>query len=339
MPQEKVSIIIPVYNVERYLDRCVESVLRQSYSNFEVLLVDDGSPDNCGAMCDRWAEKDARIRVIHKENGGLSDARNAGLAAAAGNLIAFADSDDFIAADMIEKLFHALAANDADLSICNFHYVDETGAPLADMNRYLAIRDEVLSGTEAITNMQLERDGGDYDMAWNKLYKKDLFSDIRFPVGKLCEDGFISHRLLGKCARVACISDVCYYYTQRGGSIMHSSNPLVCLHQAEARLDRMLYCYDHGMYRCAGNAYWRAAMFLIDTYANMGANAQTVRAEAEEALRILRENTRLREYCTPEEKLKASLTCLSPQLYCLAFKNPIRQRAKAFLKKTFKKAQ
>ncbi len=332
MPQEKVSIIIPVYKVERYLDRCVESVLQQSYANLEILLVEDGSPDNCGAMCERWAEKDARIRVIHKENGGLSDARNTGLEAATGKLIAFADSDDFISPDMVEKLYGAMTANAADLSICNFHYVDEAGSPIPEMNRYLTIRDEVISGAEAITNMQLERDGGDYDMAWNKLYKKELFSDIRFPVGKLCEDGFISHRLLGNCTRVACIRDVCYYYTQRDGSIMHSKNPLVYLHQAEARLDRMFYCYEHQLYRCAGNAYWRAAMFLVDTYANIGRNSQAIQAETKEALCVLRENYRLCKYCTPVEKLKVSFACVSPELYSLVFKNPVRQRIKAFLK-------
>ena len=328
MEAEKISIVIPVYNIEQYLDRCVESVLQQTYRNLDVILVDDGSPDRCGELCDRWAEQDERVRVIHKENGGLSDARNCGISQANGEYIAFVDSDDFIAADMMEKLHRALRENDAEISICNFHFVDEDGAPIERKNRYLPIRDETISGEEAIANMQFDRDGGCYNLAWNKLYRRELFHDIRFPVGKLCEDGFISHRLLGKCERVACIRYVGYYYTQRGGSIMHSGNPLVYLHQAEARIDRMLFCLGCGLNRCAGSAFWQAAMYLADTWQAGGA-ADFSPEDFNNDLKALRENYALSRFCTTKEKVQTALTCIHPAVYVFFFRNPVWQSMKA----------
>ncbi len=327
---ERVSVIIPVYNTAPYLNRCVESVLRQSYTALEVLLIDDGSTDTSGLICDQWAEIDSRIKVVHKENGGLSDARNNGLAIATGEYIAFINSDDYINTDMIIKLYNAITMHHADISICNFHYVDESGTPILEWNQYLPIKDEVISGNEAITKMLTIKKCWCYDLAWNKLYRKELFSDIEFPIGKICEDGFISHMLFGKCEAVACISDVCYYYTQRAGSIMHSDIPYVFLHQAEARLHRMLYCYARGLNRCAGLSYWRAALFLSDTY-QMGYKSPKLQAEKNDVLHILRENKRFRKYCTLKEKIQISLTCFSPELYCLLFRNTIWQRIKPFL--------
>ena len=126
---ELISIVVPVYKVEPYLDKCVSSIVNQTYKNLEIILVDDGSPDNCPVMCDAWAEKDNRIRVIHKPNGGLSDARNAGMSAATGELIAFVDSDDWIAPDMYEKLYHRLTEDGSDIAACGVQMVWEDNTP------------------------------------------------------------------------------------------------------------------------------------------------------------------------------------------------------------------
>ena len=210
---DTVSIIIPVYNVESYLDRCVDSVLKQSFQDIEILLIDDGSTDKSGLLCDRWAEKDNRVRVIHKVNEGVSAARNIGLDQANGDYIAFVDSDDFIDANMIETLYNTLQIKHADMCICGFVFVDEFGNPLAEENQSSPITDEILTGFEVIQKLAGDR-GWFYHLAWNKLYRKDLFSDIRFPKGIIYgEDAFIAHRLLGKCSIVACISDTYYYYT------------------------------------------------------------------------------------------------------------------------------
>ena len=126
---ELISIVVPVYKVEPYLDKCVSSIVNQTYKNLEIILVDDGSPDNCPAMCDAWAEKDNRIRVIHKPNGGLSDARNAGMSVATGELMAFVDSDDWIAPDMYEKLYHHLTEDGSDIAACGVQMVWENDTP------------------------------------------------------------------------------------------------------------------------------------------------------------------------------------------------------------------
>lgn len=128
------SIIVPVYDVERYLPKCMDSILAQTFTDFELILVDDGSPDNCPALCDAAAAKDARIRVIHQKNGGLSAARNAGLDAARGAWIGFVDSDDYIAPEMYEALYHAVQSTGADLALCDYAEVDETGAPCQSMH-------------------------------------------------------------------------------------------------------------------------------------------------------------------------------------------------------------
>lgn len=336
MQNETVSIIIPIYNVEDYLRRCLESVVRQSYSAIEVLLIDDGSTDRSGMICEQWAKQDVRFRVVHTENGGISQARNTGLSIATGKYVSFIDSDDFVAEDMLEKLYVALTENNADISICNFYRVDEYGNLIFDNDQYLPIKTEVISGVDAITYMQFGKGGGCYDLPWNKLYKRSLFSDVQFPLGKYCEDGFISHRLLGKCSRIACIQDVCYYYMQRNGSIMHSDNPLVYLHQAEARLDRMNYLYNLGLNRCAGKAYWKAAMFLANT-CQYGGQSETIKLEFQEVLMSLRKNSWLREYCTLKEKIQSWLVCFSPVLYCHIFKNAVRQHIKSFFHRVFDK--
>lgn len=337
MGVQKVSIIVPVYNVERYLDKCLESILQQTYPNLEVLLVDDGSIDGSGRICDDWAAAHSCFRVIHKINGGLSDARNTGLDAATGEYVAFVDSDDYIAPDMLQKLYEAMSVSNAEMGICNFLNVDEHGVPISELNWNLPIRDEVISGFDAITKMHIPVKRGwlgwYYSVACNKLYRKVLFSDVRFPVGKLCEDVFVAHRLLGKCEKVACISDVGYYYVQRAGSIVHSKTPKTNLHDAEGYLDRALYCFEHGLYRPAGHAYGRAAMLLPD--ADPGReNQQELLSEYHDALRCFRQNIRFRKYCTLKEAIQVSIVFLSPNLYRIVFRNPVWQTIKTVFSST-----
>lgn len=189
---ELVSVIVPVYKVEPYLDRCVASILAQTYPNLEVILVDDGSPDNCPALCDAWAQRDARIRVIHKKNGGISDARNVGLDAASGAYISFVDSDDYIAENFIETLYDLLHEYHTDISAVHWKlvYADapEVPAPLSSRNVTL------FQGADAIRELFTEDTYACY--AWNKLCKRKLFDTIRFPVGRVMEDLGIAHKIL-----------------------------------------------------------------------------------------------------------------------------------------------
>lgn len=183
----EISIIVPVYQVEKYISQCIESILAQTFTDFELILVDDGSKDNSGKICDEYAEKDKRIRVLHKENGGLSDARNKGLDNASGNYFMFVDSDDYIAPNMAECLYQNIIKEDADIAACNFRYVFEEDVEEDFSTENKA---EVLSGKEIFYNRKNERNYGFWTVAWNKLYKAETFKNMRFRFGKYHEDEF-----------------------------------------------------------------------------------------------------------------------------------------------------
>lgn len=214
---EKISVIVPIYNVEKYLNRCVESILKQTYKNIEVILVDDGSTDGSGKKCDRFAENDDRIKVIHKKNGGLSDARNAGLEIASGEYIAFVDSDDWIFHTMFERLYTTLKEYDTELVVCEPIYAYET-----------YIDEQQLSGKSFELNKReamelLLEDRRFRSFAWNKLYAKRLWSDIRFPKGKHYEDVRVIYKIYDMCEKIAFLDQGLYYYFQRSQSIVHSA--------------------------------------------------------------------------------------------------------------------
>nr|WP_263393889.1 glycosyltransferase [Streptococcus sp. Marseille-Q6470] len=226
--QEKISIIVPVYNVEAYLERCVESILKQTYTNFELLLINDGSTDTSGELCDKLALRDQRIRVIHKENGGLSAARNTGIDHASSDLIGFIDSDDYIDEDMYETLYRHLRESNADLSMCGhydvFHQIPE--------EQVSEIQTWELSSEEAI-KMVMEAKVLSVT-AVNKLYKKELFNQLRFEVGKIAEDAFIMIRLLDQCQKVVATNEKKYYYVHRENSITTQKFSLKFLNVIEA---------------------------------------------------------------------------------------------------------
>ena len=228
-----ISIIVPIYNVEPYLRRCVDSLLRQSYEDFELILVDDGSPDNCGNICDEYAAEDSRVRVVHKPNGGLSDARNAGLEIAQGEYIAFVDSDDWIAKDYLARLLAALLETDADICECDVFRTsgEETSSEQGTPAVYKTI--------EALE--QLIHDGVFRQHVWNKLYRREIIADILFPKGKTNEDEFWTYQVFGNAKKVAKISDVLYFYFQRPGSIMGENYSLKRLDALEAKLQRQMY--------------------------------------------------------------------------------------------------
>ena len=331
MEYEKVSIIIPVYKVESYLDKCVETVVQQTYPNIEVLLIDDGSPDSCGKMCDEWAKKDSRIAVFHQENGGLADARNTGIEAATGEYLVFVDSDDYIAPDMVKKLYDALKTNDAEMSICNFLHVDERGLPIPELEHVRPIPDEVISGLEVLEKMHRQTKerwfGWYYSMAWNKLYKRALFAEIRYPKGKLCEDVFIAHKLFGISTRVACISDVCYFYVRREGSITFKRSCKTYLNDAEGYLDRAQYCYSKGLYKAAAHAYWYTAILLSDARPSKG-DPEDLQNEYNDLLQSFRQLNRCKEACSQKDSLQISIISHSPALYHFIFRNPLRRSIK-----------
>lgn len=211
---EKISVIVPVYKVEPYLRRCVDSVLAQSYRNLEIILVDDGSPDACGEICNEYAKRDSRITVIHKANGGLSDARNAGLDIMAGKYVAFVDSDDWIEPQMYETLLTQLKQFDADMAFGGV--ADELEQNGSVSTTKISNYGDIPFAENNVEAMRRYFHGS--WAAWDKLYKAELFENIRYPVGEINEDEAIVLRLLAKCTRVCYTSEVFYHYMKRPGS-------------------------------------------------------------------------------------------------------------------------
>ena len=217
----EVSIIVPVYQVEKYIRQCVDSILAQTFTDFELILVDDGSKDKSGQICDEYAVLDQRVKVIHKENGGLSDARNCGMDQAVGNYFMFVDSDDYIAPTMLEYLYKALMNKEADIAVCNFlHFFEEDRKRDFSTN----IQSEVLSGAEIFYSRKNERVYGIWTVAWNKLYKRETLGNVRFRFGKYHEDEFWANDIYQMDIKVVTIPECLYYYRQRDNSIMGRKN-------------------------------------------------------------------------------------------------------------------
>lgn len=214
--KDKISIIVPVYKVEKYLSRCVNSLINQTYRNIEIILVNDGSPDNCPAICDDFSKKDNRIKVIHKENGGLSDARNIGIENSTGKYLSFVDSDDWVEDDFIETLYSNIINENADISIINYTLIWNNGK--IRVNDYIGDY-YVYNQEEAIKELLKQKKF--QCMVCQKMYKREIFSDIRFPLGKIYEDVAVSLPTFLKADKVVVSGDPKYYYFQREDSIVN----------------------------------------------------------------------------------------------------------------------
>lgn len=237
MEQPLISVIVPVYKVEPYLEKCISSIVNQTYKNLEIILVDDGSPDNCPAMCDAWAEKDRRIRVIHQKNQGGGAARNAGLDFASGSLIAFVDSDDYIAPDMYAHLYELLKAG-ADIAECG--YVEVAGNDAVFACGY-----ETHSYTVQEAMAEHIRDRVFRQLIWNKLYRHQVVDGIRFPINKKIDDEFFTYQVLGNANTLIHSTKVCYAYRQQPESVMHSMPMSKRIQAVEAKTQRHTYIKTH----------------------------------------------------------------------------------------------
>lgn len=234
----KISVIVPIYKVEPYLQKCIDSILAQTYHHLEIILVDDGSPDCCGSICDEYARRDSRVIVIHKQNGGLSDARNAGLLRASGDYIGFVDSDDWIETDMFETLLDLSIRNDADITICGTYRVvcDAVALPPYSLE---TSDTSVYEEQDAV--IKLCEDQDIHSHVWNKLFRRKLFNTIHFPIGQFFEDIFIMHELFGQANRVVFSREPKYYYLERTGSIVGSISYQDKLHLAEGHDARLAW--------------------------------------------------------------------------------------------------
>ena len=234
--QSLISVIIPVYKVEEYLDRCVNSITSQIYKNLEIILVDDGSPDKCPQICDELAYTDNRIVVIHKPNGGLSDARNAGCRVATGEFISFIDSDDYISNDFFETLLNVLESENSDLVECNL-------VKFYDNHRFEEYDDDLsVKNYSAVDGLSaLISENPFHQHVWNKLYKSELTENIPFAFGKLNEDEFWTYQIFGRAKKVTKLNKTMYFYFQRDDSIMGESFSIKRLDALEGKSNRQKY--------------------------------------------------------------------------------------------------
>lgn len=257
MPQ--ISVIVPVYKVEPYLHRCVDSILAQTFTDFELILVDDGSPDNCGAICDEYAQKDSRVHVIHQENGGLSAARNAGIDWVFENSdsewLTFVDSDDWIHPRMLEQLYHAVLEYNVEVSICGYEETGEdnrwTNAVAAQVKLWPVEQFYVEHNVNAT-------------VAWGKLYARACFADIRYPVGKIYEDEYVTYRILFQFEQVAVIDVPMYAYFVNPEGITKSEWTVKRLDKLDALIEQISFFEGSGLECALRRRIISLALFIVE---------------------------------------------------------------------------
>jgi len=311
-----ISVIIPVYKVELYLRKCLDSVCNQTYKNLEIILVDDGSPDNCGKICDEYAAKDSRIRVIHKLNEGLSVARNSGIKIATGEYLGFVDSDDYIEPDMYEFLYQNLVKENADISICGLfeHKDNRTICPHDDSIRC------VVSGHDAVnTFLPLDTAG---NASWNKLYRRHVFSETVFPAGKQWEDSYIMIRLIDQANRVVFDMKPKYHYLRRPGSITMTGYRPGLMDQFYSQTFIFRYAMERypDLASRAILTSLSASLFLLNL---MLITKQPVKkAHKKQIIDFLKKNRKIifsSPYVSRRRKLKIHLLCIHELFYKIIF--------------------
>lgn len=256
---EKISVIIPVYNAEKWLPKCMDSVLSQTYSNLEILLINDGSTDSSGSLCDTYAQEHPEIHAYHQPNQGLSAARNTGLDKALGEYLFFLDSDDFLEPSALEMLYHSLKKNNADVVIGSYQTVDTTNQPLTKENFSYPSTETIISEKE-FWDFSLHHVAA--TIACSKLYPKKIWDNLRFPVGKIHEDNAVVHYVVKQCKKIVCLNQVVLNYRSTPDSITTTSFRLANLDKAEVLINQISYLCEKG-YDSMALYYWGVGTRVI----------------------------------------------------------------------------
>lgn len=326
-----ISVIIPVYGVEKYLRRAVDSVLKQTYRNLEIILVDDGSPDSCPEICDEYAAKEARVRVIHKENGGLSDARNAGLDIAGGDYIAFLDSDDYFAPFFIEALYKELVRTDAQVALCRYEVTEELSPEKGpDFESVLkTYREGEVDCKEYDRGQMLLNqydalcpDATYFIVAWNKLYKASLWKHVRFPKGKIHEDEATTYRIFDKVTKGVYVDAPMYAYFSMPESITRAKFNIRRLQWFDALDDRIAFLSEKGEQEAAAAAVRARADGAIKYYYPLVKECPREKGEAKRLKGYVKEALAMPQkgVLRPVTKIGYRLFLVSPVLYKLVAK-------------------
>lgn len=255
-----VSVIVPIYNVEQYMDRCVESIVNQTYENLEIILVDDGSTDMCSQKCDEWAIMDQRIKVIHKINEGIGFARNSGLEIASGEYIMFVDSDDYLLLEAIEIMLQQMLQDRSDMVAAQRTKVYPDGREEALVLPQL--QNEVIDRQEALRRLYCKHKPF-RSSAWGKLYKKHVFNEVRFTNLKTAEDTRAVPDIIDQCNKISIMKDVVYYYFQRETSVVHTKTTEKQLDNLKAVLYVARFLFDRNYIKEAGHYYYAAVCDCI----------------------------------------------------------------------------
>lgn len=312
-----VSVIVPVYQVEKYIRRCINSIRAQTYKNLQVLLIDDGTRDDSGKICDEYAKKDHRIEVFHKENGGLSDARNYGLEHAVGEYIVFVDSDDFLCPQYVERLLEMCVTEEADIAICDYSRTEHDYIIL----QHKKFKTKEYSGIKAVEQL-FGRNHVYMTVAWNKMYKRELFEGIRFPKGKIHEDEATTYKLFLKSTRVIATDEILYGYFMSEGSIMRDEYRVQRLDIIKIALDRLKTLQKAGYSDLVLLSKRELSNILIYHYYQCR-NKIKGSGMIQEKLFLLHE-----KYCVKDAQAKqfpvlARINCLffnrNKELYCILF--------------------
>ena len=314
---EVISVIVPVYNVEQYLDKCINSILNQTYKNIEVILVDDGSPDNCGKVCDEYSKMDSRIKVIHKENGGLSDARNVGIDNANGKYICFVDSDDYIENRYIELLYRAIKENNVDIAQCGINKISNDEIFIENIGYK---KNEVKSSKKMLEDLYTTN--WENIVVWNKMYLKELFDNIRFPKGKIHEDEYTTYKILYKTKEIVILNKCLYNYRQNSQSItgkQFNIKRLNCLEALNERLSFFDRNNEDKLYELTLKAY---LVMLRGCYINVKKyikNSQDIQKKIKKEYKEKSEIFFRLYNCSILEQFKIKLFVIVPSMYYFRF--------------------
>lgn len=307
-----ISIIIPVYQAEPYLKQCIESVTEQTYSNLEIILVDDGSPDRCPQICDEFATKDARIKVIHKTNGGISDARNVGVSTATGEWIAFVDSDDYVEPNLIERLYNAAIAEKADMSVCNALFFDNKRNFFTP--EWFIVDDGLLHGLDVLKSGHIPTP---LVVPWCKLYRRAIFETVYYPVGRIHEDEAIAHQVLYMCDKIVCLDQKLYYYRQNPNGITKKAFNINRLDAILALADRVHYYQSHGLKDYSAPVINDFCWQLMDKFYRIEISKENQKKHRQciKAARMIFPYYIRSKETTRAEKVVYCIFCISPRLF------------------------
>lgn len=319
--KDLVSVVVPVYNVEQYVGHCVESLLNQTYPNMEIILVDDGSRDQSGAVCDRYGQKDRRIVVIHKKNGGLSDARNEGIRRASGKWITFVDSDDYVHPEYVRVLHRNITESGAEISVCQFvrESADrERAAWEGKENKAIPGRTTIYSGAESLENLLYQYIS---TSAWAKMYKTELFEGTFFPCGKLYEDVVTVFDVFGKAEHVVVSNCALYCYCVRKGSIVRrkfEEAKLDYIENTRYVLDRTRELFPALEKAAISRALWADVHIVVQI--GRDKRYAGVQAELWKEIKKYRKSVLADRKCRLQNKAVMLLSCFGKRLTCAVYR-------------------